>query len=139
MRSFHRGRLLLATIAVLAGLAGCASGAGSSADDATGMERGGPQAAARPGPTSAAAVPVVSHDEASVAERRSQLLDALRQSGLPVSRTGDREVRIADAACRLVNAGLTADDLAGLLTESYPVIPEAKARELARVVVVTYC
>jgi hypothetical protein len=56
-----------------------------------------------------------------------------------VSSTGDREIRLADMACGMVERGADADDLARILIDRVPVVPDAKARELAQVVISTYC
>ena len=155
MGRFAEVRLLLVTIVVLAGLAGCAGAAGGLADDTPDTRRSGStpvQTASRsgsPGTAASASVaasksasattPGVGSGQASPAERRSRLLGALREAGLPVSETGDREVRAAELACGLVKRGADADDLARQFTERYPVIPETKARELAQIVISTYC
>jgi Protein of unknown function (DUF732) len=79
------------------------------------------------------------HGRIAPAERRSALLGALREAGFPVSVSGDREVRAAEAACRMVKDGANSDDLGRRLADRYPLISDAKARELAEVVISTYC
>jgi len=71
-------------------------------------------------------------------DKRRAYLSALRKAGLPVSTSGEREVRAARIACRMVARGVSTDDLAKAITARYPV-PEARARRLVQIVVSTYC
>ena len=131
-------------VAVLIGLTGCGVGADSASGDPplkTRNDVSQPVTSSRSAPRSSAPRSSASAGpaEARSTDRRKELLAALRQAGVPVSSTGDREIRAAESVCRMVDQGADANELTRKLTEMFPLITPAKARELADIVVSTYC
>ena len=125
--------------AVLIGLTGCGGGAVSARGDPplkTGNDVSQPVTSSRSAPRSS---PSADPAGARSTDRRKEFLDALRKAGVPVSSTGDREIRAAELACRMVDQGADADELTRKFAEMFPLITRAKARELADIVVSTYC
>ena len=122
----------MAVVAVAVGLAGCAAGAGVDDDVPSG---GFPAVESTQSSAPAEGTASGPGGESSVVLRREGLLDALREAGVPVSESGDREMRAAELACVMVAGGATADDLALLLTEWFTAVSDTKARELSDIVV----
>ena len=138
MRGCREGQLLV-IVAVLIGLTGCGGGAVSARGDPplkTRNDVSQPVTSSRSAPFSSASAGPAG---ARSTDRRRELLAALRQAGVPVSSTGDREIRAAESVCRMVDQGADADELTQKFTEKFPLITRAKARELADIVVSTYC
>ncbi len=138
MRGCREGRLLV-IVAVLIGLTGCGGGAVSARGDPplkTRNDVSQPVTSSRSAPRSSASAGPAG---ARSTDRRKELLAALRQAGVPVSSTGDREIRAAESVCRMVDQGADADELTQKFTERFPLSTRAKARELADIVVSTYC
>jgi len=151
MRGCREGRLLVIG-AVLIGLTGCGVGAvpaeggppqktRNDVSQPVTSSRSTPRSSASAGPAGARSTssPSAGPAGARSTDRRKELLAALRQAGVPVSSTGDREIRAAEMACRMVDQGADADELTRKFTEKIPLITRAKARELADIVISTYC
>ena len=138
MRGCREGQLLV-IVAVLIGLTGCGGGTVSARGDPplnTRNDVSQPVTSSRSAPFSSANAGPAG---ARSTDRQRELLAALRQAGVPVSSTGDREIRAAESVCRMVDQGADADELTQKFTEKFPLITRAKARELADIVVSTYC